>query len=520
MTLHPTGQRTMIDLLEERVADFGDATLLVFESAEGDVSELTYREFAERVSRCAGGLADAGVGVGDRVVIHMRNSPEMMVAWFATAHRGAVFVPSNIANSVGEIEHVVGFAGASLVITEPMFHDVVAEAVTATGVDAEIVVACGSVEGRRGFADLAPAGEPPPPAPVGPEDLAELIFTSGTTRKPKAVMLSHGNCLRAGRHAVECLWLEEGERCFTALPLFHVNAQAMSALAAMTVGGTLILLQEFRASKFWSQLRKHEATQTAIVAMQLRTLLAQPVDRDEQDHAIRRLFYAINVTDGEKEEFENRFGVSLINGYGLSEAMTLITVSPVVGPRRWPSVGLPAPGRAVLLLDEEGREVPQGDVGEIVVEGTPGRTIMLGYFNDDAATAEAMRDGRLHTGDNAYADEAGYLYFFDRKKDMIKRAGENVSALEVEAALLEHPAVAEAAVVGVPDPIRDEAVAAVIVCADDTPPSEEDLREHCSRLLARFKVPTVLAFEDELPKTSIGKVRKDVLRKRLENAGG
>jgi carnitine-CoA ligase len=520
VALHSTGNRTLTDLLQERVASAGDSTLLVFESAGGDVSELSYREFGELVSRCAGGLAELGVGIGDRVVVHMRNCPEMLTAWFATAHRGAVFVPSNVANSVGEIQHVVGFAGASLVITEPMFHDVVTEAVSAADVGAEILIARGSVEGRRSFADLAPAGDPPAPAAAGPEDLAELIFTSGTTRKPKAVMLSHANCLRAGQHAVQCLWLDEGERCLTTLPLFHVNAQAMSALAAFTVGGTLILLEEFRASKFWSQVCRHRATQTAIVAMQLRTLLAQPVASGEGDHLVRRLFYAINVTDREKEEFEARFGVSLINGYGLSEAMTLITVSPVVGPRRWPSVGLPAPGRTVLLLDDEGLEVPAGEVGEIVVEGTPGRNIMLGYYADEAATAEAIREGRLHTGDNAYADEDGYLFFFDRKKDMIKRAGENVSALEVEAVLVEHPAVAEAAVVGIPDAIRDEAVAAIIVPAHDPPPSEDELREHCSRLLARFKVPTVLAFADELPKTSIGKVRKDVLRKQLEKAGG
>jgi crotonobetaine/carnitine-CoA ligase len=515
VALHPTGDRTMSDLLRECVEAFGDTTALVFESAEGEVSELTYRELGDRVGRCAAALTGLGVQVGDRVVVHLRNCPEMLVAWFATAHCGAVFVPANVANAAAELEHVVGFTRATLVITEPALHDVMAEAVAATGLATEIVVTRGPVPGRRRLDDVVPDGDPPPPAAAGAEDLAELIFTSGTTRKPKAVMLSHANCLRAGQHAVQCLWLQEGERCLTALPLFHVNAQAMSALAALTVGGTLVLIEEFRASRFWRQVRDHRATQTAIVAMQLRTLLAQPAAPGEREHALRRVFYAINVTDSEKEAFEERFGVSLINGYGLSEAMTLVSVSPVVGPRRWPSVGLPAPGRSVLLLDDLGNEVPQGEVGEIVVEGTPGRSIMLGYFEDPASTGEAIRDGRLHTGDNAYADEHGFLFFFDRKKDMIKRAGENVSALEVESALLEHPAVAEAAVVGIPDPIRDEAVAAVVVLESDAAPSEDELREHCSSLLARFKVPTVVVVEDQLPKTSIGKVRKDVLRKNL-----
>ena len=514
--LHPVGERSLADLLDERVEATPRATFLVFEDAAGEVSELSYAAFAERVVRCAGALAGLGVTRGDRVVVHLRNCPELLVVWFATAHLGAVFVPSNVANTPAELEHVVGFTDAAVVVTEPPLAGVAEAAVAGAGAPAAVVVARGRVPGRPTLQDLERAASPPPRENVGPDDLAELIFTSGTTRMPKAVMLTHANCLRAGQDAVHCLWLQEGERCLTALPLFHVNAQAMSALAAMTVGGTLILLEEFRASRFWTQVRRHRATQTAIVAMQLRTLLAQPVQPAERNHEVRRLFYAINVPDAERDAFEARFGVSLINAYGLSEAMVLVTIAPVVGPRRWPSIGLPAPGRAVVLVGDDGAEVPPGEVGEIVVEGIPGRTLMLGYYRDEAATAETLVDGRrLHTGDNAYADEAGYLYFFDRKKDMIKRAGENVSALEVEAVLLQHPRVAEAAVVGVPDPVRDEAVAAVVVLAGAGGATEGELRDHCAELLARFKVPTVIAFRDDLPKTSIGKVRKDELRREL-----
>jgi crotonobetaine/carnitine-CoA ligase len=290
----------------------------------------------------------------------------------------------------------------------------------------------------------------------------------------------------------------------------------MSLLGTMTVAGTLIVIQEFRASRFWQQVRAHRATQTCLVAMQLRTILAQPPAEGERDHVVRRLFFAINVTDAEKAAFEERFGVTLINGYGLSEGMTLLTCSPIAGPRRWPSIGLPSPGRQLLLLDDAGEEVPPGEVGEIVAVGTPGRDIMLGYYGDPDATAAALRPGgRLHTGDNAYADAEGYLYFFDRKKDMIKRAGENVSAIEVEAVVMDHPLVADAAVVGVPDDIRDEAVAAVVVPASPGALSAEELIDYCRGRLSKFKVPTVVSFVDELPKTSIGKVRKDELRKAL-----
>ncbi len=513
--LDPMGHRTLTDLLEERVAEHPSRTFLVFEDRDGAVSELTYREFHGRVQRCALGLSSAGVGRGDFVVVHLANCPEFLVAWFALARLGAVLAPSNVANTATELQHILEVTEARLVITEPALIEAVEGGIVASRATVDVVLVANAAGRHRTFSELVATDGAAPSAQVGSNDLAELIFTSGTTRKPKAVMLTHGNCLRAGLDAVHCLWLDERERCLTALPLFHVNAQAMSLLGALTAAGTLVVLQEFRATKFWDQVRAHKATQTCLVAMQLRTILGQPVREGEREHHLRRLFFAINVTDAEKDAFEARFGVMLINGYGLSEGMTLLTCSPVVGPRRWPSIGLPSPGRRLLLVDDDGQPVPTGEVGEIVAEGTPGRDIMLGYYKDADATAAALRDGRLHTGDNAYADAEGYLYFFDRKKDMIKRAGENVSAIEVESVLIDHPQVAEAAVVGVPDVIRDEAVAAIVVPVAPGGVTAEELIEHCRVRLSSFKVPTVVSFVDELPKTSIGKVRKDELRKAL-----
>ncbi|HST38884.1 MAG TPA: AMP-binding protein [Conexibacter sp.] len=517
--LDPTGDRTLTDLLLERAEAAPARVFLTFESAAGDVEELTYAAFAQRVERCARGFADRGIGHGDAVVVHLRNCPQVLVAWFALARLGAIFVPANVASTVAELEHVLSFAQARLAITEPDLLETAAGAIAAGGRPLPLLVARGEVAGHERFEALLEASGPAPEPAARAGDVAELIFTSGTTRKPKAVMLTHANCLRAGLDAVHCLWLEPGERCLTALPLFHVNGQAMSVLAALTTGGTLVLLEEYRASRFWGQVRAHRATQTCVVAMQLRTLLAQPPDPADRDHALRRLFSAINVADEEKAAFEQRFGVELINGYGLSEAMTLLTVAPIAGPRRWPSIGLASPGRRLLLLDPAGEPVAPGEVGEIVAEGRPGRDLMLGYYRDPEATAAALRGNRLHTGDNAWADEAGYLYFFDRKKDMIKRAGENVSAIEVEGALAAHPGVAEAAVVGVPDAIRDEAVAAVVVPVAGSGLTEEEIVAHCRERLSRFKVPTVVVFAQELPKTSIGKVRKDALRRALAAEG-
>jgi crotonobetaine/carnitine-CoA ligase len=516
MSIDWMGNRSLNDLLAERLVLGPDETFLVFENRAGEVSEYTYAEFDARVEEAARGLNALGVEAGGCVVVHLRNSPEFLISWFAIVRLGATMVPSNIANTAGELEHVVGFTEASHAITEPDFCDAVQRGIELAGTDTTTIVARGKLAGFFAFDDLATlSSEPAPRPPVSGDDVAELLFTSGTTSKPKAVMLTHANCLRAGLDTVHCLWLDRGERMLTALPLFHVNGQGMTILAAMTVGGTAIVIEEFSASKFWNQVKRHRATQTAVVAMQLRVLIAQPDNPSDREHDVRKLFYAINVSDQEKEAFEERFGIEVINGYGLSEAMTLLTVSPIAAPRRWPSIGLPSPSRTLLLLDEDGHEVATGEVGEICVKGTPGRTIMLGYYKDEGATAQAIRGDLLHTGDNAYADAEGYLYFFDRKKDMIKRAGENVSAIEVESVLADHPQVAEAAIVGMPDPIRDEAVAAVIVPYEGETLTEEEVVAYCSERLSRFKVPTIIAFELELPKTSIGKVRKDELRKKL-----
>lgn len=508
------GNRTLNDLLAERVELHGDKTWLVFEDRQGTGCELSYRQFSDKVAGAARGFASVGIKQGDAVVVHLRNCPEFLIAWFALAAIGAVMVPSNTANTAPELNHVIGHSEAVAVVTESDYLDIFLELQPEHPHLGTLILARGGeTRGKvKDFAALMVASAELPEITVRSEDLQEMIFTSGTTAKPKAVMLTHANALHGGEETVKGVALDSSDRCLTALPLFHCNAQALSVLGALTAGATLILLEEFRASRYWEQVRQHRATYTSLVAMQLRTLLAQPPAETDGNHQLRRLFYAINVTDEEKEAFERRYAVKLINGYGMSELMILASIVPVFGRQKWPSIGLPALDRTIRIVDENGDDVPAGAVGEIIVSGMPGRTVMKGYFKDPAATSHALRDGWLHTGDNGYLDEEGYLYFFDRKKDVIKRAGENVSASEVEAVLVQHPAIAEAAVIGVPDPVRDEAVKAFVVCRDGEQLADEDIRAFCKTKLAPFKIPTEVEFLAELPKTSIGKIEKKLLR--------
>jgi crotonobetaine/carnitine-CoA ligase len=425
-----------------------------------------------------------------------------------------VVVPNIVANRAAETEHVIAHSDAEVVLTSAAYAALFEEVLPRTPAVRALVMTSrdGEPAGTHRYDDLAAS------APVGDwpvldsEDVAEMIFTSGTTARPKAVMLTHANLLWAGERSVRDFLLRPDDRILTALPLFHGNAQALALLPALTIGGCLIMLEEYSATRFWEQVRAHGATLTGLVAMLLRTLMAQPPSPHDRDHRLRVVNYAINVPDEEKEAFEERFGVTLANGYGLSEAMLVVAHTPVHRAKRWPSVGLPSVDRRVRIVDDAGEEVPTGEVGEITVHGVPGRTLMKGYYKDPEATAAALRDGWLHTGDHGWVDELGYLYFFDRKKDVIKRAGENVSAMEVETVLLEHPEIALAAVVAAPDPVRDEAVKAFIVRREGSALDAGAVQAFCSERLAPFKVPTIVEFRDALPLTSVGKVEKKVLR--------
>lgn len=509
------GDRTLRDLLDEQVERQTDKTFMVFEDKDGVVTEATYREFRDRVDRVAAGLTNLGVVQGDRVTVHLGNCPEIAEIWFALATLGAVMVPSNVANTAGELEYVLSFSGSVAVVTQPSLTETVRQAADMVpGVKQRVLARTTEpAPGTVLLEDIVKTETVAPRPEVHSEDVVQMLFTSGTTARPKGVLLTHANALHGGERESRGLLLDQTDRCMSTLPLFHVNAQVITLLSSLTVGGTCIFLEEYRATKYWDQLRHHRATQTSLVAMQVRTLLAQPPRENDAEHGLRRTFYALSISPEEKDVFQERFGVELINAYGLSEAMTLVTLAPVFGPKRWPSIGKPLLGRTVRLVGLDGEDVPVGSVGEIVVQGVPGRSLMKGYHNNPEATAAALRDGWLWTGDNAYADEHGYLFWFDRSSDMIKRAGENISTAEVEFVISEHPEVSEVAVIGVPDPLRDEAVKAVVVLAPGSAVTADEIRDFCDGKLAKFKIPTIVDIRDSLPKTSIGKISKGVLRK-------
>jgi crotonobetaine/carnitine-CoA ligase len=263
------------------------------------------------------------------------------------------------------------------------------------------------------------------------------------------------------------------------------------------------------------QARQHRITTTSLVAANVKMILNQPIPKTELDaqNDFRLIMYAIAIPEETWIEFETRFNVKLCDLWGMTETLGATTLNPIDGVLKRNCIGMPRVENAMKIIDAKGNEVPIGTVGEILVQGVPGRTIMKGYYNNPEATAETVRDGWLYTGDNGYMDEDGYFHFVDRKKDMIKRSGENVAATEVEYVISLHPKVKEVAVIGVPDAIRDEAIMACIILNPGETCTDQDIIDWCAEKLAKFKVPSFVKFKDDFPRTSIGKVQKNIIRK-------
>lgn len=513
-----SGNQTIPDVLLEQVRRHPDKEFLVFEDDAGQVISLSYHVFADRVNRLANALAADGVGAGQVIALMVTNSPEFLVSWLAINQAGAVMVSINVFYAADELQYVLNNSNSVGFITEPKFLPLFTEvAAICPGVRVKILVK--TQETAPGFNLLSDIIEKSSPAynlvRVGPEAPAQILYTSGTTSRPKGAIISHKSSVIQGIATAMLFGMTEADRTCVVLPLFHVNGQYVGAIPALTVGGTIVLLEAFSATKFWAQVRKHRCTLMSIVPMLLRTMLAQASQHDDTDHNVRFSFYALPTADEEWDQFEKRFGVRLVEGYGLTETLGICSSNPVVhGVAKRHCIGLPLLGRQMRVVDDSYRELPIAQVGRIQVRG---EAIFSGYYQNQAATDECMIDGWFDTGDNGSIDADGYLHFFDRSKDVIKRAGENIAATEVERVLNDHPKIVESAVIGVPDPLRDEAVKAFIVLAAGETMTEDEVRAWCFRHLARFKVPSFYEFRTSLPHTSIGKLVKYVLKAEEKN---
>jgi len=507
------GHRTLATLWRSRVSLSGDRPFLVFEDPGGATERYTYAEFDELIQVTAGVLASLGVRRGDRINLHLDNSVAFLALWFGAARIGAVIMPTNTACTVDELEYLVSHSGSRVIFTQSPYL-AAAEEVADRCDCAERIVLCDEVESRHAtLASLTAQAEAVPDVDIAPTDDAAILYTSGTTARPKGVQVTHANYIYAGETVAKAIRLSPEDRHLTVLPLFHGNAQYYSTMSTLVTGASMVLCPRFSASGYFETAIRHDCTVGSLFAAPIRMILAQPRDVSHARNRLRVVIFAQSITPQQEKEWKERFDAPLLQIWGMTETMGPPLMNPVDEERRNQSCGLPVMGYEVGLMDEDGDMIEgAGSTGEIVVRGQPGWSLMKGYYRNPEATDETLRDGWLRSGDNARRDELGYFYFVDRAKDMIKRSGENVAASEVEFVVMQHPAVFECAVIGVPDEIRDEKIKAVVVLHAGESVDEAALQAWCAERLSKFRVPELFEFREKLPRTSVGKIQKHILR--------
>ncbi|WIY05400.1 ATP-dependent acyl-CoA ligase [Amycolatopsis mongoliensis] len=462
---------------------------------------FTFAEVDRLSDGFAAALAERGIGPGDRVAVMLRNVPAFPLLWLALAKIGAQLVPVNTNYQEFDGAHVLRHSGAKLAVAAPEFTDLL---------------------GRIGLTEvitpdrLRTGAEPPEFTPV-PEHPVNIQYTSGTTGAPKGCVLPnrYWTTLAVGL-ATDFPAVGENDVMLTAQPFHYIDPQWNVALG-LAAGATLVVLDRFHPSTFWAKVREHDVSWFYCLGLMPALLLRQEPSEADRDHRVRAIC-ASAIPHELHAELEARWGVPWYEAFGMTETggdirMTAADHDETVGTG---CIGRPSRDREAMIAGADGKPVPRGETGELLIRGIG---LMHGYHDDPEATAKAFRNGWFHTGDLARMDDAGRVYYVGRTKDMIRRSGENVSADEVERALLLHPAVRLAAVVAVPDELRGEEIKAYVVC-DGERPEPASLVEFCSGKLAYFKVPRFWAFAAELPMTPSERVAKGELRKVADPRAG
>ena len=495
--------------------------------------KLTYRHFQDNVSRTAGMFQAMGVNQGDRVCLFMPNCVEYQYCWFGLALLGAIGVPINTAYKRDESAYILNDSEAKALVAHRSLLPVAQEAAAlAPGLQHKLVVeeippnpptSNGDEIGAPGWANFAQSlsvaealRERPP---VSPQDVSMLVYTSGTTGNPKGVMVTHLMYVSAGQGFAHWTQATSQDRFFTCLPYFHANVQYYSTMGAMAAGATLVVVDRFSASRFWGQVREAEATVVNFIGMMMPVLAKQ--DPAPTDHENRvRLFYGSPAFSPEfLAAFQERFGTDIIVGFGMTETC-YGTIEEIGHARRPGSSGRPRqhPDPAfinqVRIVDDAGEPVGFGTTGEITVKNP---AMMRGYWRNEEQTRQALRDGWLFTGDLGRMDEDGFLYFVDRKKDVIRRRGENISSQEVEDVIKRHSDVVDCAVIAVPSDLGEDEVKVYVSPRPGSDLAPEDVVYWCAEHLAYFKVPRYVEFRADLPRTPSLRVRKDLLRQERED---
>jgi acyl-CoA synthetase (AMP-forming)/AMP-acid ligase II len=487
----------------------GDGEALVC----GDV-RISWRQAAEQAARIAAGFRKLGLRPGDRVAILLGNRIEFPLLLFAAAHEGLVTVLLSTRQQKPEIAYVLNDCGARLLIHEAALAERLPEAREVADLAHRIAIDHDpALSGFAALIDNLPAAAP---ADIGEEDTAMILYTSGTTGKPKGAMLAHCNIVHSSMVFVSCLQLTAADRSIAAVPLGHVTGVVANITTMIACAGALIIMPEFKAADYLRLAARERVTYTVMVPAMYNLCLRQS-DFDSHDLSSWRIggFGGAPMPVATIEKLKAKIpGLKLMNCYGATETTSPSTIMPgELTERHLDSVGLPCPGARIVAMDADGHELPPGEIGELWIQSA---SVIKGYWNNPKATAESFTGGFWHSGDLGSVDAQGFVRVFDRQKDMINRGGLKIYSAEVESVLAGHPAVVESAIVAKACPVLGERVHAVVVTRE--PVSDVALRAWCAERLSDYKVPETMAITPEpLPRNANGKVLKRQLRAALES---
>jgi crotonobetaine/carnitine-CoA ligase len=518
--VNPFAGRDVNWLLDFRAETRGDHVFLIWEPFVGDRQCWTYRQFRERVLRVAAGLRKRGIKAGDHVLLHLDNSPEMEILWFACARIGAVAVTTNTRSAGAELEYFADHCNAVAAITQPELADTVAAhakhikwlAVTEHLVDGDAPPAILTPGRSDAFASLDGDPSDLPPLEADPWRPGSVQYTSGTTSRPKGVLWTHGNALWGARTSAIHENLNENDIHLVSMPTFHTNARTYSILPTMWAGGTVVLTPRFSASRFWDVAVRNKCTWASMIFFFFKALAQQPVPK----HTFRMF-----GTSANEPPFDELFGVRSIGWWGMTETVSQGLIGDALLRNRPMTTGRPAAGYGIRILHPDGTPVMPGETGNLECWGRRGIEMFSEYLNNAQATADSFTpDGWFMTGDRVTLERDGFVTFADRDKDMLKVGGENVAASEIERVIALVPGVYELAVVAQKHRMLDEVPVAFVIAAPGMAEGERAglparIMTECKSKLADFKVPRAVHLVDDFPRSTLEKIHKADLRKRL-----
>lgn len=484
--------------------------------------KVSYAEFDGAVTRFASGLKQLGVKKGDHIALLLGNSPHFVISLYGAMRLGATVIPINPIYTPDEIGYILNNGDVKVIIALDLLLPL-AEKMEALLPKVESYIICESNplnkvdvstnEKMKSFSDVIASGNLAFDEPeLIEDDVAVILYTSGTTGRPKGAMLTHKNLYSNAKDIGEYLKMNHLDKVMTVLPMFHVFSLTVVVNAPLISGSTIIIVPKFSPKEIFRLAKKYEVTVFAGVPTMYNFLYQYP-DGDPNDFSTFRLCISggSSLPVALLKNFEKKFNVLISEGYGLSEASPVTCFNPLDRPRKPGSIGTSILNVENKIVNELGEELPEGQVGELVVRGP---NVMKGYYKMPEETAVAIRDGWLYTGDLARVDGEGYFYIVDRKKDMVIVGGFNVYPREVEEVLYEHPEVVEAAVIGAPDREQGEVVKCFVVPKNENL-TEAELMEYCREHLAKYKLPKTIEFLEELPKNTTGKILRKALKEQV-----